>query len=242
MLFGGFTLKLAFDLHIHSCLSPCGDDDMSPANIAAMCALAGLQVVALTDHNSAGNCAAFARAAGRNGLLAIPGMELCTKEEVHVVCLFPDQERADSFSAHVRGLLPAVRNDPAVFGAQLLMDDGDGVLGEETALLAGAADISLYDVPALVRAFGGFAYPAHIDRPSNSLLSQLGVWDPELDLPLAEVSLHCPQELFQRRDLRGIRHISACDAHYLHQIPDVYQYMDVPEMTAEAVLDWLRKG
>lgn len=235
-------MNLTFDLHIHSCLSPCGDEEMTPANVAAMCALAGIQVVALTDHNSTGNCASFARAAARLGLLAIPGMELCTKEEVHVVCLFPELERAASFSDLVRSRLPAVQNDPAVFGDQLLMDDGDGVLGEETALLAGAADISLYEVPALVRSFGGFAYPAHIDRQSNSLLSQLGVWDPELDFPLAEVSLRCPETLFQRRDLKNIRHIAACDAHYLHQIPDAYQTMDVPESTAKAVLDWLKNG
>lgn len=232
-------MKLSFDLHIHSCLSPCADDDMTPADIAAMCALAGLDVVALTDHNSTGNCAAFARAAARHGLLAVPGMELCTKEEVHVVCLFPDLGQADSFSAHVRALLPGRANDPAVFGRQLLMDDMDGVLGEETALLAGAADIGLYEVPALVRSFGGIAYPAHIDRQANSLLSQLGVWDPELDFPLAEVSLHCPETLFQRRDLKNIRHISACDAHYLHQIPDEYQYMDISEKSTVSVLNWL---
>lgn len=215
---------------------------MTPANLAAMCALAGLQVVALTDHNSTGNCASFAQAAARHGLLAIPGMELCTKEEVHVVCLFPDLERADSFSAYVRSRLPQVKNNREVFGAQLLMDDGDLVIGEETALLAGAADISLYDVPDLVTSFGGFAYPAHIDRQANSLLSQMGIWDPELNFLLAEVSLHCPEHLFQRRDLQNLRHISACDAHYLHQIPDAYQFMEVPQATSEMVLKWLEEG
>lgn len=233
-------MRLAFDLHLHSCLSPCGDEDMTPANIAAMCALAGLKVVALTDHNSSGNCASFARAAARHGLLAIPGMELCTKEEVHVICLFPDLERADSFSSYVHGLLPKMKNNRDVFGAQILMDDGDTVIGEETALLAGAADICLYDVPDLVTSCGGFAYPAHIDRHANSLLSQMGIWDPELDFSLAEVSLHCPEHLFQRRDLQNLRHISACDAHYLHQIPDAYQFMDIPSATPEKVLDWLK--
>lgn len=232
-------MKLSFDLHLHSCLSPCADEDMTPANVAAMCALAGVQVVALTDHNSTGNCAAFAQAAARNGLLAIPGMELCTKEEVHVVCLFPDLERADSFSSYVRTLLPSVKNNPRVFGSQILMDSEDSVLGEETALLAGAAEISVYDVPELVESFGGIAYPAHIDRQANSLLSQMGIWDPELNFPLAEVSLQCSEDLFQRRDLQNLRHISACDAHYLHQIPDAYQFMEVPEKTTISVLKWL---
>jgi len=235
-------MQLFFDLHLHSCLSPCASEDMTPANLAAMCALAGLNVVALTDHNSARNCAAFAQAAERHGLLAIPGMELCTREEVHVVCLFPDLEKAESFSDHVGRLLPAIPNNPAVFGDQILMDSEDAVLGEETLLLAGAADISLYDVPELVEAYGGVAYPAHIDRQANSLLSQLGIWDPELKFPLAEVSLRCPDDLFGRRDLRSLRHITASDAHYLHQIPDAFQTMEVEEATPQAVLEWLKRA
>lgn len=235
-------MRLFFDLHLHSCLSPCASEDMTPANLAAMCALAGLNVAALTDHNSAKNCAAFMQAAERHGLLAIPGMELCTREEVHVVCLFPELEKAEAFSDHIARLLPAIPNNPAVFGTQILMDSEDTVLGEESLLLAGAADISLYDVPELVEAYGGIAYPAHIDRQANSLLSQLGIWDPELNFPIAEVSLHCPSNLFERRDLRNLRHISACDAHYLHQIPDAFQGMNVSNATPQAVLEWLKQG
>lgn len=232
--------KLAFDLHLHSCLSPCGSNDMTPANLAGMCALAGLQVVALTDHNTTGNCAAFAQAAARYGLLAIPGMELCTREEVHVVCLFPDLSRADEFCAYVYQRLPGIPNNKKVFGEQLIMDSEDGVLGEETRLLVGATDIGLYDVPELVASFGGFAYPAHIDRPSNSVLSQLGIWDPDLKFTLAEVSLRCPEDLFSRPDLQHLRRISACDAHYLDQIPDAYQYMELSEVSIDAVLNWLK--
>ena len=87
-------ISLTYDLHIHSCLSPCGDDDMTPANIAGMCAIKGLDVVALTDHNSSKNCPAFLAAAEEYGLLAIPGMEINTSEEVHAVCLFPTLEAA----------------------------------------------------------------------------------------------------------------------------------------------------
>ena len=233
--------RYAFDLHLHSCLSPCGDADMTPANLAGMCALAGLDIVALTDHNTCGNCAAFCRAVREHGLLALPGMELCTREEVHVVCLFPDLEKAETFSDYVGKLLPPIPNDPAMFGPQILMDEADRVLGEETRLLAGAADIGVHDVHDLVDSFGGLAYPAHIDRQSNSLLSQLLFWDPDLKFTLAEVSLNCPGNLFDRRDLKGLRHISACDAHYLHQIPDAYQYMEIPERSPRAVLNWLNR-
>lgn len=235
-------MRLAFDLHMHSCLSPCGSEDNTPADLAAMCALAGLQVVALTDHNTTGNCPAFCAAAAAHGLLALPGMELTTQEDVHVVCLFPDLPSAAKFGEYVRARLPAIPNDPAFWGRQLLMDAEDGILGEETAFLAGSTDIGIYDVHALITSFGGVAFPAHIDRPSFSLLGNLGLWDPSMGFPLAEVTPNCPPELFQRPDLAGVPHIVDCDAHYLHQVPDAHQYMDLPELTPQAVLDWLRRG
>ena len=234
--------RLAFDLHMHSCLSPCGGEDNTPANLAGMCALAGLDVVALTDHNTAGNCAAFCRAAQRYGLLALPGMELTCAEEVHVVCLLPDLAAAEGFAALVRTRLPPVKNRAAIYGTQLLMDEADRVLGEEDAFLAGAAGLGVYEVTELIRPFGGVAYPAHIDRPSFSLLANLGFWDPDMGCPLAEVSKNCPTDLFDRPDLRGVRHFNASDAHYLDQILDAHQYMELPERTPKAVLDWLRAG
>lgn len=235
-------MKFAFDLHMHSCLSPCGGEDNTPADLAAMCALAGLQIVALTDHNTTGNCAAFQKAAERNGLLAVPGMELTTREEVHVVCLLPDLNAAEEFGAYVRDRLPPIPNDPKNFGPQILMDSKSGVLGEETAFLAGAADIGVYEVHDLIEGFGGIAFPAHIDRPSFSLLGELGLWDEAMGFPLAEVTARCPAELLQRPDLKNVPHITNCDAHYLDQIPDAHQFMDIPQQSVAAVLRWLRQG
>ncbi len=126
-------MKYYYDLHLHSCLSPCGSEDMTPANLAAMCALAGLDIVALTDHNTCGNCAAFCRAAEERGLLALAGMELCTREEIHVVCLFPTPYHGEEFEAYVSRRLPPLSNHPAVFGHQIYMDAGDLVLGEDPA-------------------------------------------------------------------------------------------------------------
>lgn len=234
--------EYAFDLHLHSCLSPCGGEDNTPANLAGMCALAGLEVVALTDHNTCGNCAAFCRAAEHYGLLALPGMELTTAEEAHVVCLFPDLKAADAFSALVGEKLPPLKNDPAVFGPQVYMDEEDRVLGETDAFLAGAASIGIYEAAALAASFGGVAYPAHIDRPSFSLLANLGLWDPAMGFSVAEISKNCPPDLFDRPDLRGIPHFDGSDAHYLDQIRDAHQVMALPERTPEAVLNWLRAG
>ena len=234
--------RYAFDLHMHSCLSPCGGEDNTPANLAGMCALAGLEVVALTDHNTVGNCAAFCQAAQRYGLLALPGMELTTSEEAHVVCLFPGLDEAAAFGALVRESLPPIENNPAVFGPQVLMDGEDGISGEETAFLSGASSIGIYQVFDLVRSFGGAAFPAHIDRPAFSLLASLGLWDSAMGFPLAEVSQNCPAGLFERPDLKGVAHFDGSDAHYLDQIRDAHQYMELEERTPRAVLDWLLAG
>ena len=233
-------MKYYYDLHLHSCLSPCGSEDMTPANLAAMCALAGLDIVALTDHNTCGNCAAFCRAAEERGLLALAGMELCTREEIHVVCLFPTPYHGEEFEAYVSRRLPPLSNHPAVFGHQIYMDAGDLVLGEDPRFLAGHTDIGLEEVSRLAAAFGGAAFPAHIDRPSFSLLGVLGLWMPELGFPLAEVSRQCPPEFRLRPDLAGLRLIANSDAHYLDQVWEAEHAMELPERTAAAVLYWLQ--
>lgn len=228
-----------YDLHLHSCLSPCGSDEMTPANLAAMCALAGLQIVALTDHNTCGNCASFCRAAQLHGLTVLSGMELCTQEEIHVVCLFPDPEQAEGFSREIARHLPPIRNDPTRFGRQLRMDDEDGVLGEESAFLAGSTDIPLAQVPKLVSAWGGAAFPSHIDRPSFSLLGVLGLWDPDLGFTAAELSHHCPPELVRRPDLAGLQLLTNSDAHYLDQVWGAEYTLDLPECSPQAVIQRL---
>ena len=236
-------MKLYYDLHLHSCLSPCGDGEMTHANLANMCALAGLDAVALTDHNTAGNCAPFLAAAARRGLTALPGMELCTREEIHMICLFPALDAAQAFSAWVRPRLPAIPNRPDIYGDQVLMDDRDGVLGRETALLAGAADVGVYEAAGLCARFGGLAYPAHIDRPSFSLLVVLGAWDPALGFPLAEVSRRCSPDLRARHPgLAGVPLLTGSDAHALEQIADAAHALEARARTPEAVLDALRGG
>lgn len=231
---------LSFDLHLHSCLSPCGSEENTPANLAAMCALAGLDMVALTDHNTVGNCGAFCAAAQTCGLLALPGMELTTAEEVHVVCLLPDLPAAQAFGAYVYAHLPPMLNDTRIFGPQVRMDSGDGILGEEPRLLAGATTIGIYEVAALVETYGGAAFPAHIDRPSFSLISNLGLWDGGLGFSMAEVSHACPPDFCNRPDLKEVPTITASDAHYLHQIADPCQSVHLPARHTADLMEWLR--
>lgn len=231
----------AFDFHLHSCLSPCGDDEMTPGDLAGMCALAGYDVVALTDHNTVGNCAAFCRAAEHYGILALPGMELNCAEDIHVICLFPDLERAEAFGQFVRRRLPPAENRPEFFGRQLLMDEEGDLLGEESALLIAAADIAVGEVHGLVDSFGGVCWPAHIDKASFSLISNLGLWMPEAGFTFAELSPACPEDFTRRPDLNGVRFLTGCDAHCLHQIPDPCQTVRLPELTPEAVLDHFKQ-
>ena len=246
---------LYYDLHIHSCLSPCGDEDMTPGNICGMARLCGLGIVALTDHNTARNTRVFCERAAEMGLIGIPGMELTTREEAHVVCLFPDPGRAERFSAYVEGRLPGKANLPEIFGPQILIGDNDEPCGESPFLLTNAADIGIYDTAALVGRYGGFCFPAHIDRESLSLLSSLGMWDDGMGFGLCEYSRppegthpidaaykgNLPSAARPLGAAAPIPYLADSDAHRLADIMDGRFQLSVPEPTAAAVLDTLRR-
>lgn len=165
-----------YDLHVHSCLSPCGDDDMTPANIAGMAAINGLQIVALTDHNSTANCPAFYAQAKKQGIISVAGMELTTAEDVHMVCLFPTLDAAMAFGAVVDARRVRIRNKVEIFGHQLVLDENDQILREEEDLLINATTISIEEAVTLVQPHGGICYPAHIDRSSNGMVAVLGAF------------------------------------------------------------------
>ena len=167
-----------YDLHVHSCLSPCGDDDMTPNNIAGMAAIKGLQIVALTDHNTTKNCRAFYAAARRNGIIPIAGMEMTTAEDVHLVCLFPTLEAAEAFDAAYQQYRVLYKNRPDIFGEQPILDENDEKIGEEENLLLNASTLSIDDAYALLAEYGAVVFPAHIDRDENGIIAALG-WLPE---------------------------------------------------------------
>ncbi len=237
-------MKLYYDLHMHSCLSPCGDAEMTPANIANMAAAAGLDVIALSDHNSTRNCPALLEAAGRAGLLALPAMELTTAEEVHVLCLLPDLEAAERFGRYVYERLPDVKNRPEIFGAQLVMDGGDGVLAEEERLLMNATSIGIYETAELLRAYGGIAIPAHADRSSFSVLANLGFIAPEMGFSAVELTpaASVRRLLGAHPELRGLAAVADSDAHYLEHIRGRVSSLEAEAATPRAVIEALRRG
>ena len=236
-------MKFQYDFHIHSCLSPCGDTDMTPQNIVNMSRLMGYDVIALTDHNTARNCPAVMRAGEKAGLLVIPGMELCTSEEVHVVCLFPTLENALQFSDYVYDTLPPVKNKSSIFGEQLICNENDEITGTEERLLITASGISCMKVVETVQKFGGICYPAHIDRSSFSILSNLGTIDDSFGFTCAEIyDIIKEAELKERYPyLKKLKIISDSDAHYLETMRIPQNYIELPELTIDKIFDYLKR-
>lgn len=211
-----------YDLHLHTCLSPCGDSDMTPGNIVGMAALKGLDVIAITDHNSCKNCRPAMKIAEAYGVSVIPGMELTTSEEVHVLCLFSSIDDAEAFDAYVEEHLMPIPNKPETFGRQELTDEEDRVIGEYPTLLISATDISFDDVFSLMEKYNGVMIPAHIDKSSFSLLANLGFVPPNSHFYCFELKdmsgLHALSEA--NPYLKECRVITDSDAHYLEYIAE----------------------
>ena len=210
-----------YDLHVHSCLSPCADNDMTPNNIAGMAVLAGLNIVALTDHNSAKNCPAFFAAAKKQGLVPVAGMELTTSEDIHAVCLFESLDDALAFNDEIDTRRVRVKNRPDIFGEQLILDEDDNVVGHEEDLLINATTVSLDEAPLLAEKYGGICYPAHIDRPANGAIEILGDFPHYAGFRLAELHDKSNKNGYVRTyGLEHIRILVSSDAHYLNQFRD----------------------
>ncbi|MBR6693512.1 MAG: PHP domain-containing protein [Clostridia bacterium] len=217
--------KYYYDLHVHSCLSPCADDDNTPYNLAGMAALTGTNIMALTDHNSCKNCPAFFSAAKAYGIIPVAGMELTTAEEIHVVCLFEELEAAMEFDREVDKRRIKIENRIDIFGRQLILGEEDAVLGEEPHLLSNATTISLDEVPALVGRFGGVCYPAHIDRDANGIIAVLGTLPESPQFSAVEIrDSEKVEEYRERFSLYDKTVVISSDAHYLQDVRDKENY------------------
>ncbi len=220
-----------YDLHVHSCLSPCGDDDMTPGNIAGMAVVNGLQIVALTDHNTTKNCPAFYAQARKNGIIPIAGMELTTSEDVHMICLFPTLEDAMSFGEYVDTRRIRVKNKPTIFGHQHIRDENDEIVGEEEYLLINATDISIEEAVGICRERGGVCYPAHIDRPSNGMVAVLGTFPEDVAFSAYELNDGASMTEYASRFpvIETLAHVVSSDAHYLWDMAEAEHTLDLPD-------------
>jgi PHP family Zn ribbon phosphoesterase len=211
------------DLHIHTALSPCASDEMTPPAIVAAATKAGLDVIAISDHNAAGNVAAVQQAArdAGNGLTVLPGMEITSAEEAHVLGVFPDLESAEGAAAELRTLLPLAGCDYyARFGDQSLLASTGHPAGTEAAALAAASPMDLTSTVEFIHRLGGLAIAAHVDRKAFSVYSQLGFFPKEAGFDGVEVSRRVLSDspCLEEYSGLGLPLVGCSDSHYLDEI------------------------
>ena len=235
-------MQLSYDLHVHSCLSPCGDDNMMPSNIVGLAVLGGLDVIAVTDHNSCRNCPAVMKLADAYGIVAIPGMELTTAEEVHVLCLFENLVDALKFDEYVYERLPPFPNNEEVFGKQQIVNEDDEIIGTIPNLLINATTIGFDDVYDAVSQFNGIMIPAHIDKSSTSLFSNLGFIPPDSKFTCVEVKHigFMDKYIEQHPYLKKCKIINDSDAHYLEHIHEPKNFIEAKSKSLHDIFKTLK--
>jgi len=208
------------DLHIHTCLSPCADLFMTPRNIIEKTASLGINIIAVCDHNSAENIAVAHEIGKKRGITVIPGMEITSTEEVHILGLFSSLDRVNDMQKQVYEHLQPGENDEDAFGMQVVVNAEDEVLGFNKRLLIGSTDLSLDRIVSLIHGFQGIAIASHIDREGFGIIGQLGFIPPGSGFDALEISSRMSaekaMELFGR--YRSIPWITSSDAHELEDI------------------------
>ncbi len=215
-----------YDLHIHSCLSPCADDDMTPNNIVNMALLNGLKLISVTDHNSFLQQESVAQLCASKGLLYLYGAELTSREEVHVLAYFNSLEKAFNFSLFIDEHLIKILNKPKYFGHQYVRDIGDNIIKEEARLLLSTLDLSIEDLTMAIKDYGGLSVLAHIDRSANGILNRLGFIPRNLYFDGIE---YCHKDHFsdyQKLKAAKKLFLRSSDAHRLIDIAEQENYLD----------------
>jgi 3',5'-nucleoside bisphosphate phosphatase len=219
------------DLHIHTVLSPCTDiAEMTPKAIVQTACEKGLDVIAVCDHNSARNTAATRRAAANTGLTVIPGMEITSSEEVHIIGLFPSDEEAEATQEEVYARLHG-ENDEDVFGYQVVVDEEDQVEDVDGRLLISATTLSAEKVVSLIHRFGGVAIASHVDRQGFGIFSQLGFIPESLRFDALEISKRTDFNSVRKKfpQCRDFPLVTSSDAHFLSDMGSVATRMLMAE-------------
>jgi len=227
-------MRLRYDLHVHSALSPCAEDDMTPVNIVGFAKINGLDMVAVADHNAIGNVEVAMRAGAYYGVTVVPAFELQTAEDIHLLCLFGSFEELSAF--HKSVTFQKVKNNPRIFGRQLLYDEDDEVTGEWEDLLLTSSTLSAQDAYGAVWKAGGIAVPAHIDREANGMVQILGAVPEEFGA--VELSTRATSEEIARY-AAARRVIVDSDAHTLDAI-GLNSTIELAAPSAQALVDMLK--
>lgn len=239
--------KISVDLHIHSVLSPCGDIMMTPGNLVGMAKINGLDAIALTDHNAMHNISAAIKIGQAYEITVIPGMELETSEEIHVVCLFENTENLQKFQEIVEAsygkTVPV--NRPEIFGEQLIYNEEDEQCGKLDRMLLAPSGISIDEVFDIVEELQGIAFPAHVDRDSYSVLTTLGALPYGYKNGFVEISCECDKKALLNNypELENYKLLPSSDAHYIDKIQDAGSAeLLVEEISAKGVIDALKNN
>ncbi|MFZ2537456.1 MAG: PHP domain-containing protein [Oscillospiraceae bacterium] len=227
-------MKISYDLHLHSCLSPCGDNDMTPNNIVNMAVLLGLDAIAVSDHNSSLNLPAIFNVANEHGLTVVPALEVCTSEEVHLLCMTYTLQGITELSDELYQFLPDFKNNVEVFGQQLIVDENDNIIGSENRLLINALTLNIDKLLKIIAKYDGIAIPAHVDKTSNSIISNLGFIPPDYNFSCIEIKNPKIEVNFD-----GKRIINS-DAHYLEHIHEPIHFLDVMDNSARSIINYLK--
>lgn len=233
--------KYYYDLHIHSGLSPCASNDLSPNNIVNMAQLKGLDLIAITDHQSAKNVQVIMEVANETELLVIPGMEVETYEGIHLCCYFKTVEILLQFQEIILQSLPNISNHKSLFGEQVIYDRDDSIIGYEEIMLLNSSEYKLNELIKLVHEYDGLVSLAHVDRMKNSIMTILGFIPPNLNYDLIEVSSNVELESYcQKHRLNKNKVIQNSDAHQLGDLSEAIHPIELDQLTVDALFSYLR--
>jgi len=235
--------KIAIDLHMHSILSPCGDEDMTPNNIVNMAVIKGLDYIAVTDHNSALNLPAITAVAKRTGLCVLPGLEITTLEEAHVLAYFNTVEKAMLMGEFVDQYLLDIPNRPDFWGHQYILDEEDEIIGEHQQSLLAPSTLSVNKLYEKTLELEGVLVPAHVDKTSYSLIQSLGFIPDNLGIKTLEISKKntFSYALQKFPQIKKYQLIHASDAHYLEDIAEREYFINLLDMKRATIIDYLKK-
>ena len=229
--------RFFIDFHIHTALSPCADNMMTPVNIVHAALEKELHMIAITDHNSAENVEAVLEAAAGTGLYVIPGMEVQTREEVHLVCLFPDIDRIMAWQELIYRVLPLEKNKESFFGEQWICDAKGMLARKNERLLMSSVLMTVEETAETAKQMGGICYPAHIDRPNYSIISNLGFIPHDSGFTACELSPWISAEvaLIKYPYLKKYALIGSSDAHQIEEINWARSEVHVNEPTFDEI-------
>ncbi len=230
-------LEIWADLHLHTALSPCAEAEMTPQAIIKAAVVKGISLIGITDHNSAANVPAMLEASRGSPVTVLPGIEVQTKEEVHLLCLFYTLAEVLKWQEIVYKHLPPELNKEKLFGSQLLLDSNDRIIGKLEKMLLTSTSLAVEEVVKEVRKIGGLCIPSHIDRPAYSLISNLGFVPLDLEVAALEFSYNAQPDIFRvnHPDTGRWNFIMSSDAHWLEAIQSPRTYFKVKELSWQEI-------